>query len=82
MYYQNPCMNEDNFRILGRTGLKVGRLGVACSYGAPAQAFEEAFDHGVNYFYWGSMRKTAMARAIRNIIAPPYFSNPRKSDIV
>ncbi|MEJ2157454.1 MAG: hypothetical protein P8X96_19160 [Desulfobacteraceae bacterium] len=62
-------MNEDNFRILGRTGLKVGRLGVACSYGAPAQAFEEAFDRGVNYFYWGSMRKAAMAQAIRNIIA-------------
>ena len=23
---------------------------------------------GVNYFYWGSMRKESMARAIRNII--------------
>lgn len=56
-------------RTLGTTGLKVGRLGVACSYGAPAEAFEEAFDHGVNYFYWGSMRKKAMAVAIRNIIA-------------
>lgn len=62
-------MNDQRFRILGRTGLKVGRLGVACSYGAPTEAFEEAFDHGVNYFYWGSIRKTAMAEAIRNIIA-------------
>ena len=44
-----------------------GRLGVASSYGAPTEAFEEAFDRGVNYFYWGSMRKEAMARAIRNI---------------
>lgn len=60
--------SSTNSRILGRTGLKVGRLGVACSYGAPTQAFEEAFDHGVNYFYWGSMRKEAMAVAIRNII--------------
>ena len=56
-------------QILGKTGLAVGRLGVACSYGAPTEAFEEAFERGVNYFYWGSMRKDAMARAIRNIIA-------------
>jgi aryl-alcohol dehydrogenase-like predicted oxidoreductase len=62
-------MDANRFRSLGRTGLKVGRLGVACSYGAPTTAFEEAFEQGVNYFYWGSMRKEAMARAIRNIIA-------------
>lgn len=62
-------METPAFRTLGRTGLKVGRLGVACSYGAPTAAFEEAFDRGVNYFYWGSRRKEAMAVAIRNIIA-------------
>ena len=56
-------------RKLGSTDLRVGRLGVACSYGAPTEAFEEAFDHGVNYFYWGSQRKSAMARAIRHLIA-------------
>jgi aryl-alcohol dehydrogenase-like predicted oxidoreductase len=55
-------------RILGRTGLSVGRLGVACSYGAPTEAYEEAFERGVNYFYWGSMRKASMVQAIRNII--------------
>jgi hypothetical protein len=27
-------MDENRSRTLGRTGLKVGRLGVACSYGA------------------------------------------------
>lgn len=62
-------MESAGFRTLGRTGLKVGRLGVASSYGAPTEAFEEAFDHGVNYFYWGSKRTPAMATAIRNIIA-------------
>jgi predicted aldo/keto reductase-like oxidoreductase len=62
-------MDENRFRSLGRTGLKVARLGVACSYGAPTAAFEEAFEQGVNYFYWGSMRKESMARAISNIIA-------------
>ena len=54
--------------ILGRSGMKAGRLGVACSYGAPTEAFELAFDQGVNYFYWGSRRTEAMARAIRNLI--------------
>ncbi len=55
---------------LGRTGLSVGRLGVAASYGAPAEAFEEAFERGCNYFYSGSGRHRAgMARAIRNICA-------------
>jgi aryl-alcohol dehydrogenase-like predicted oxidoreductase len=62
-------MEENRFRSLGRTGLRVGRLGVACSYGAPAAAFEAAFEQGVNYFYWGSARKESMARAISNIIA-------------
>lgn len=53
---------------LGRTGLKVGRLGVAASYGAPTAAFEEAFERGCNYFYTGSgRRRAAMAQAIRNI---------------
>jgi len=53
--------------ILGRTGIKVGRLGVASSFGAPAEAFEEAFERGCNYFYWGSIRKNGMRQAIRNI---------------
>jgi aryl-alcohol dehydrogenase-like predicted oxidoreductase len=43
--------------ILGRTGIEVGRLGVASSYGASADAVQQAFDSGVNYFYWGSLRK-------------------------
>ena len=60
-------MNDENFRILGRTGLKVGRLGVAAGYGAPPRSFEEAFERGCNYFYWGSMRKDNMRQAILNI---------------
>ena len=37
-------MNFGRLTILGKTGLRVGRLGVASSYGAPASAFEEAFE--------------------------------------
>ncbi|MCP4311501.1 MAG: hypothetical protein GY790_09595 [Bacteroidetes bacterium] len=56
--------------ILGRTGLKTGRLGMSSSYGAPAAAFEEAFERGCNYFVMGSFgkgRSKEMIRAIRNI---------------
>jgi len=51
---------------LGRTGLSVGRLGLGAGYGAPAGAFEMAFERGCNYFYWTS-RKSGMRDAIRNI---------------
>lgn len=62
-------MKDFRTATLGRTGLQVCRLGVACSYGAPAEAFEEAFDRGVNYFYYGGRRTKAMADAVRRIVA-------------
>ena len=46
---------------LGHTGLSVGRMGLGAGYGAPAAAFEMAFDRGCNYFYWTS-RKSGMRR--------------------
>lgn len=52
---------------LGRTQLRVGRLGVAASYGVPAAAVERAFEQGVNYLYWGSMRRGGFADALRNL---------------
>jgi len=58
--------------ILGRTGLKVGRLGIASGYGAPAAAIEEAFERGCNYMTWGTFMRgysRHMREAIRNIIA-------------
>jgi len=56
--------------LLGRTGLSVGRLGISSSYGAPAAAFEEAFEKGCNYFVMGSFmkgRSKQMITAIQNI---------------
>jgi aryl-alcohol dehydrogenase-like predicted oxidoreductase len=52
---------------LGRSDLRAGRLGLGASYGAPVSAFEEAFDAGCSYFYWGAIRGRRMAQAIRNI---------------
>jgi aryl-alcohol dehydrogenase-like predicted oxidoreductase len=54
-------------RVLGRSGLIVGRLGLGASYGAPAAAYERAFECGCNYFYWGSYRTEAMGTAIRHL---------------
>ena len=58
--------------VLGRTGLKVGRLGIASGYKAPAAAIEEAFERGSNYFTWGTVIKgylPGMREALKNIVA-------------
>lgn len=61
-----------NFRdqtTLGRTGLRVSRLGIGSGYGVPAQAVEKAYhQYGVNYFFWSSPRRRGMREAIRNLV--------------
>jgi aryl-alcohol dehydrogenase-like predicted oxidoreductase len=52
---------------LGRTGLEVGRLGVASSYGVPGTALEWAFERGVNYFFWGSRRTESFGAALKRL---------------
>lgn len=53
---------------LGRTGLRVGRLGLAAGYGVPARAVRRAFaEHGVNYFYWEGLRKRHMREGLRDL---------------
>jgi aryl-alcohol dehydrogenase-like predicted oxidoreductase len=51
--------------VLGRTNIEVGRIGLASTYGAPAATVEFAFDHGVNYFYWGSLRRGGFGDGLR-----------------
>lgn len=58
-------------RQLGRSALSVGALGLASSYGAPARAYEEAFEKGCTYFYWGSIRREGMQQAI-HALAPQH----------
>jgi aryl-alcohol dehydrogenase-like predicted oxidoreductase len=65
---------------LGSTGIEVGRLGVASSYRAPAQAFEEAFEAGCNYFTWGSFIR-GPARQFE-AAARSLFGNGHRSRIV
>ncbi len=54
--------------VLGRTGLRVSRLGIGSSYGVQAPDIERAFhEHGVNLLYWGTIRRSGMAEAIRSL---------------
>jgi aryl-alcohol dehydrogenase-like predicted oxidoreductase len=61
---------------LGRTGLKVSRLGIASFYGVDAAMVEEAAHRGANYFYWGALRTRNMANGIRKV------AKTRREDIV
>jgi aryl-alcohol dehydrogenase-like predicted oxidoreductase len=59
--------NTFTHALLGRTGREVMRLGVAASYGVPGDAVERAFEHGVNYIYWGSARRASFGDALRRM---------------
>ncbi len=62
-------MDFSEKRILGRTGLSVGRLGLAGGYGVPGAAVEKAFnEYGINYFYWSTPRKSGMREGLRNLV--------------
>jgi len=52
---------------LGRSGLRVSKLGLGSSFKAATSCYLEAFERGVNYFYWGSLRRDLMGAAIREI---------------
>ena len=52
---------------LGRTGLRVCPLGLASSYGVSGADVERAVERGVNYLYWGSLRKADFGRAVARI---------------
>ena len=53
---------------LGRTGLRVSRLGLGAFYGISARSVERAFhEYGVNYLYWGSLPREGMGLALRHL---------------
>lgn len=54
-------------RELGRTGMYTSRLGIGSSFGASTRVIEDAFHRGINYLYWGTIRRPAFGRAIRNL---------------
>ena len=60
-------MHYANQVSFGRTGLLVSRIGIGCSYGVSTSSLLQAFDRGVNYFYFGTLRREAMARAVHQL---------------
>jgi aryl-alcohol dehydrogenase-like predicted oxidoreductase len=52
---------------LGQTGLEVSRLGIGSSFTGDPAFIEEAVDQGLNDLYWGSIRRPAFGRAMRNV---------------
>lgn len=57
-------------RTLGRTGLRISRLGLSAGYGISQAGVEKAYhEYGINYFYWGTLRRSGMKDALRNIAA-------------
>ncbi|MCA9774818.1 MAG: hypothetical protein KC466_20525 [Myxococcales bacterium] len=53
--------------VLPHTELRVGRIGIGSSFGAGARELEEAFEHGQNFFYWGSIRRPGFGQGIRRL---------------
>ncbi len=41
-------------RLLGQTGIAVGKIGISSSFGADSAVFEAALERGCNYFNWGT----------------------------
>ncbi|WP_437683324.1 hypothetical protein [Sorangium sp. So ce131] len=60
--------NRSGFQkaTLGRTGLRVSRLGLA-SNGVCRRDVEWAVDQGINYLYWGSLRRPDFGAAVRHL---------------
>lgn len=54
-------------REIGRTGLQSSRLGIGSTFDAPTHVIEDAFARGINYLYWGTVRRPDFARAMVNL---------------
>ena len=60
-------MADKNFqdRIeIGNTGLDSARLGIGSTFDASQKVIEGAFDQGINYLYWGTVRQPGFAKAM------------------
>jgi aryl-alcohol dehydrogenase-like predicted oxidoreductase len=52
---------------LPHTDLRVSRIGLGSSFGVEPADIETAFDGGINYFYWGSIRRNGFGRGVRTL---------------
>jgi len=59
---------------LGATGLKSSAIGLASSFGIGASDVERAFERGINYFYFGSIRRGDFGQGLARL-APRHRSD-------
>ena len=52
---------------IGNTGLLSSRLGIGSTFDASTAVIEDAFERGINYLYWGTVRQPDFARAMVNL---------------
>ncbi|MDD9969705.1 MAG: aldo/keto reductase, partial [Myxococcales bacterium] len=64
--YARAGMGCDWNRVtLGRSGVEASAMGVGSSFGIQSPDLEYAFERGMNYFYWGSIRTSGFGKAVR-----------------
>lgn len=49
-------------------GVRVSRLGLAPSYGVAARSVDEAFERGIDFFFWGAIRRWGFGLALRKLV--------------
>ncbi|MFI5308122.1 MAG: aldo/keto reductase [Polyangiales bacterium] len=52
---------------IGRTELMSSPLGLGSSFGVEGADLEHAFERGINYFYWGSIRRPGFGKTVRQL---------------
>ncbi|MDH5675637.1 MAG: aldo/keto reductase [Myxococcales bacterium] len=63
-----PSTQGGSARVqLGPDGPLVSRLGLGSSFGLARADIGHAFDRGINYFYWGSVRRPDFGRGVREL---------------
>ncbi len=53
--------------LLGRSGVRSSVLGLGSSFGLSADDLHHAFDRGVKYYYWGSIRRPGFGKGVREL---------------
>ena len=51
----------------GETGLSMAPLGLGSSYGVSTNDLERAFERGLNFFFWGSRRRSGFGKGVRTL---------------
>lgn len=52
---------------LGQSGIRTRPLGVGSSYGVGAAGVRRAFDRGIGFFYWGSLRRRSFGQGLADL---------------